>query len=88
MCYECSEMLELDFGRWEFVALEIVRLGVPDWRNNMNKNTRQESVGYALGTVETLVVGLLWLEHKVHVGRKVGFGAFILKICVLSEQGG
>lgn len=88
MCYEFSEMLELDFGRWGFVALEIVSLGIPDWRNNVNKNTRQESVGYALETVETLAVGLIWLEHKVHVGWKVGLGAFILKICVLSEQGG
>lgn len=51
----------------------------------MSKYTRQRSVEYVLGRVETLAIGLIWLEYKVYVGRKVGWA---FERFVLSEQGG
>lgn len=50
--YKYSEVLELDLGRWGvFVVLEIeiVRMGIPEWGNNVSKDTRQRSVEYVLG---------------------------------------
>lgn len=48
--------------------LEIVRMGLADERNNVSEDTRQQSVV----RVETGLIRLVRLKHKVPVGRKVG----------------
>lgn len=52
----------------------------------MSKDTRQRSVEYVLGAVETLAIGLIWLEYKVHVGRKVGWDLSLRDLCSENKE--
>lgn len=63
-----------------------VRMGIPDQRNNVNKDTRQKSMGYVLATGETLGVGVVGgTQSTCRQKRRL---KLLVKRSVNPEQGG